>query len=68
MATVTSVGIRSHARELSADETEEVVGIVADLLVNFIKARSPRFEPNQPAESRPNGQKVRKEKPVEISR
>lgn len=68
MSTVTSVGIKSHARELGADETEEVVGIVADLLVNFIKARSLSFEPNRSLGQRSSGQKVRSEKPVEIDR
>ena len=43
------IELKRHYRELSEAETDELVGIVADLIVDFLKKRT---DPGQPDKSR----------------
>lgn len=40
MAEASSIEMKRHCRELSPGEIDELVGIVADLIVEFLKKRS----------------------------
>ncbi len=45
---VPSIELKRHYRELPAEDETEVVETIADLIVNFIKARSGHDTPDQP--------------------
>jgi hypothetical protein len=40
------IELKRHCRELSREETDGVVDVVADLIVSFLKSRSGRVAPN----------------------
>lgn len=40
MSRVPAIELKRHCRELSAEHVTEIADIVADLILNFIKARS----------------------------
>ncbi|TWT40482.1 hypothetical protein RAS1_41930 [Phycisphaerae bacterium RAS1] len=44
MPSTPAIELKRHYRELSAEHATEVVGTVADLIVNFIKSRSEQSE------------------------
>jgi len=46
MAEVCSIEVKRHYHELSPKEVDELVGIVADLIVDFLKKRDPEQTDN----------------------
>ena len=49
MAATSPIELKRHHREMSPKEIDELVGIVADLIVDFLKKRR---EPVQPDKSK----------------
>lgn len=47
MSRVSCIELKRHCRELTAEHATEVAEIVADLIVNFIKARSGHDTPGR---------------------
>lgn len=45
MASVTSIELKRHYRGLSAKETDDLIGDLAHLIVDFLKARSDHVAP-----------------------
>jgi hypothetical protein len=51
MGEMTSLAVKRHYSELSQEETDELVGAMADLIVDFLKRRR---DPQDAAESSNN--------------
>ena len=50
MAETGSFNLKRHYRELSPKEIDELVGIVADLIVDFLKKRTDPGQPDKPVQ------------------
>ena len=48
MAEAGSIEVKRHYREMSPKEVDELVGIVADLIVDFLKKRTYSVQPDKP--------------------
>ena len=48
MAETGSIELKRHFRELSPKEIDELVGVVADLIVDFLKKRRDPVQPDKP--------------------
>lgn len=46
MTSAPPIELKRHCRELSKEERDGVVDVVADLIVNFLKTRSGNVAPN----------------------
>ena len=50
MTSVPPIELKRHCRELSTEEMDGVVDVVADLIVNFLKTRSGNVTPMHEAQ------------------
>jgi hypothetical protein len=48
MASKSSIELKRHYRELSPKEIDELVAIVADLIVDFLKKKRDPVQPDKP--------------------
>jgi len=48
MAETGSIEVKRHYREMSPKEVDELVGAIADLIVDFIKKRREPVQPDKP--------------------
>ena len=48
MAATSSIELKRHYRELSPKEVDELVAVVADLIVDFLKKRRDPGQPDKP--------------------